>query len=76
MCILKYSEPVRYCTMCLEPFKNFTASFKIFINAKDSKNNQTCESEYINLDEINMIQRIYNEAVAKWTSSSCSRSYS
>lgn len=71
-CILKNSEPVNYCINCVIQYKDTVTSFQTFINGKEKSNGKQCRSEFIDLDEINMIQRIYDEAIEKWTSGSCS----
>lgn len=69
-CVINNSEPVKLCTGCVVEYKQMVAKYNAFLNGTNSE--PGCRANFIDLDQLNPIQTIFDGADGLWKKGACS----
>lgn len=71
-CTIRHSQPITYCSKCVEQFYDLTQTYHNLTTFIDGTN---CRDRYFDLDRINVIETTYIQAWDLWNKGFCSDCY-
>lgn len=65
------SNPVLYCTSCINLYVSTEKSYTNLMDGKDTNTNKPCKDEYYDTDRLNILEKTYQINMNLWNTANC-----